>query len=312
MTALRLEKVSFAYPGGSPLLEAATLQLTPGWTGIVGANGAGKTTLLEILTGKLTPTMGHVAATSLTLLHCSQRLDSPDEHVLELARDWGRRGCRVRNQLRLEPEMVERWTTLSPGEQRRWQLAGALHAEPDVLLLDEPTNHVDSELRQVLLTQLKRFRGIGVVVSHDRDLLDALCQQTIRMVEGNVTTWVGGYSAAAAQWALVEHEHELQRSQLRQTIQRVRATKQSLQERSQQGVAKDRAHRRLARPLDHDARETGRKVRAAKAASRGSRQRRVLNGREQQLKDQLSHMAPVRRLRDSRVFLDYVPAPKGC
>ena len=61
---------------------------------------------------------------------------------------------------------------LSPGERKRWQIGGALAREPDVLFLDEPTNHLDASARELLLDALRRYRGVGVVVAHDRAFLD--------------------------------------------------------------------------------------------------------------------------------------------
>ena len=76
--------------------------------------------------------------------------------------------------LSLRADELARWPTLSPGERKRWQVGAALAARPDVLILDEPTNHLDAEARAVLVAVLERFSGIGVLVSHDRELLDAL------------------------------------------------------------------------------------------------------------------------------------------
>ena len=61
---------------------------------------------------------------------------------------------------------------MSPGERKRWQVASALAADPDVLLLDEPTNHLDGEARRGLVEALRRFDGVGLLVSHDRRLLE--------------------------------------------------------------------------------------------------------------------------------------------
>ena len=83
------------------------------------------------------------------------------------------------------PTALERWSTLSPGERKRWQIGAALAREPDVLLLDEPTNHLDAEAREWLVSALRRFRGVGVLVSHDRELLEALTTSTLRVHAGH-------------------------------------------------------------------------------------------------------------------------------
>jgi hypothetical protein len=89
--------------------------------------------------------------------------------VRRFAVDDGRRAWRQRDQLELEAVTLGRWPTLSRGERKRWQVGAALHAEPDRLLLDEPTNHLDAAARRILVRALERFRGTGVVVSHDRE-----------------------------------------------------------------------------------------------------------------------------------------------
>ena len=51
--------------------------------------------------------------------------------------------------------------------------------EPDLLLLDEPTNHLDIKSKEILINSLKNFRGIGILISHDRDVLNSLCHNTV-------------------------------------------------------------------------------------------------------------------------------------
>jgi energy-coupling factor transporter ATP-binding protein EcfA2 len=76
---------------------------------------------------------------------------------------------------------------LQPSERKRWQIGAALAELPDVLLLDEPENHLDAAARDLLVASLARFRGVGVVISHDRALLDALTRSTIRVAADAVT-----------------------------------------------------------------------------------------------------------------------------
>ena len=74
---------------------------------------------------------------------------------------------------RLRGRYAWRYDELSCGEQKKIQIACALWAKPDVLVLDEPTNHIDAAARSPPHDALRRFDGIGIVVSHDRELLDA-------------------------------------------------------------------------------------------------------------------------------------------
>ena len=108
----------------------------------------------------------------------------------------------MRNELSIEDEWPWRYNTLSCGQQKRLQVACALWSAPDVLVVDEPTNHVDASTRHALFTALSKFKGIGVLISHDRVLLDALCSQCLFIANGTATMRPGGYSQAFSQVAL--------------------------------------------------------------------------------------------------------------
>ena len=81
--------------------------------------------------------------------------------------------------LGVEPDWVHRWSSLSHGERKRLQVAAALWLEPDLLAVDEPTNHLDADTTACVRDALAAYRGIGLLVSHDRALLDGLCSETL-------------------------------------------------------------------------------------------------------------------------------------
>ena len=202
MSSLRLVGVELAFDGQAPTLSDLDLHLAPGWTGVVGANGAGKTTLVHLITGALAPSRGRVVRDpdDLVVVHGRQDAGALDPAVRALAASTERAARRWMGRLGCDPATLDRWPTLSPGERARWQLAAALAAEPELLVLDEPTNHLDAGGRAELLAALAQFRGIGVVVSHDRALLDELTTATIRVAGGGARLYPGGYHAARAQW----------------------------------------------------------------------------------------------------------------
>jgi ATPase subunit of ABC transporter with duplicated ATPase domains len=220
MPAVHFDHASFRHTSAVAVLDDLTVHVGPGWTGVVGANGSGKTTLLHLVSGKLTPSTGRVThdPPDLVIATVAQSVEELDSTVAGFASSWEAPAAAARGRLRLDPDDVDRWPTLSPGERKRWQVGAALAADPDVLLLDEPTNHLDAEGRQVLVAALRRFDGIGLVVSHDRALLDDLTVRTLRIDRAEATLWSGGYTVAREAWladrrAQVEGYQALRREQ---------------------------------------------------------------------------------------------------
>jgi ATPase subunit of ABC transporter with duplicated ATPase domains len=267
---LQLSRVGFAYADSVPLFESVNLELPDGWTALVGPNGAGKTTLLRLISGELQPASGDVRVEGLVIL-CEQRVDVIDADVRHFAADDGRRARRLRAKLDLDPALLDRWPTASPGERKRWQIGAALHSEPDVLLLDEPTNHLDATARALLVRALEQFRGVGVVVSHDRELLARLCTATARVARGRVDHLALDFEASSAQWrrdAELEHERASDaRAEVAKRRRQAAAEQRQLVERQAAG----RTRKRMKGPRDHDARSTARKGRVAAGAARMSR-----------------------------------------
>ncbi len=263
MSSLRTLGVSFVFPNGSAVFAGADLHLAPGWTGLVGGNGAGKTTLLRLLTGALAPTEGHVRLDppdALVLL-CPQTIDEPPDGPVDPR--WA---------ARLELVESRPWETLSPGERKRWQIAVALSAEPDVLLLDEPTNHLDAATRDVIAGALRRFRGVGVLVSHDRDLLDALTTSTVRVHAGRVRQWSGGYDVARREWEAEHRGRVAARDAAQQAQRRIERRLDSVRREREAADAGRSARKRMRDRNDRDARSMGAKVVAGWAEARLGRE----------------------------------------
>jgi ATPase subunit of ABC transporter with duplicated ATPase domains len=254
MSRIRLERLTFAYADAAPILEDAELTLDDGWTGLVGENGAGKSTLLALVAGALDPVSGalRVEPGGARVVLCPQRVDEPGLDAAHLAgRDDGE-ARRLRDALRLNPADLARWATCSPGERKRWQLGAALAACPDVLLLDEPTNHADGDARALLLDALRRFRGLGVVVSHDRALLDALTTRTLRLHRGRARLYRGAHGVARAAWE-AETAAAWEERAAAQGARRL--AERRLDEARRARAAADRSRsRRGVDPKDHDAR----------------------------------------------------------
>jgi ATP-binding cassette, subfamily F, member 3 len=163
--------------------------------GILGANGQGKSTLVKTsaramkpLAGTVTEgkglSIGYFAQQELDVLRPS---DNPLEHMIRLAKELGpnaRESGReqdLRNFLgtfNFSGDMVKQTVgSMSGGEKARLVLAMIVWQRPNLLLLDEPTNHLDLATREALSMALNEFEGTVMLVSHDRALLRAVCDE---------------------------------------------------------------------------------------------------------------------------------------
>ncbi len=193
--------------GDRKIFADATLRVGPGdRIALVGANGAGKSTLLRLLTGERTPDSGTVRiGTTVRAAYLSQELDElPRElRVLEAVEQVARRvvlGDRemTAGQLAELFGFTEQrlWTVvgeLSGGERRRLQILRLLAGEPNVLLLDEPTNDLDTDTLASLEDLLDSWPGTIVVASHDRYLVERVCDTVVALLgDGRPTALPGG------------------------------------------------------------------------------------------------------------------------
>ncbi len=310
MSSLRAHGVSFAFSDAVPLLTGVEFHLSPGWTGLVGANGAGKSTLLQLLAGALRPAEGHLQHEPHDPLIrlCPQSVETLTPEITAFAEAWDAVSRRVLGQLGLDPGALERWPTLSPGERKRWQIGAALASEPNVLLLDEPTNHLDAEARGWLISALRRFRGIGVVVSHDRTLLEELTTATLRVHAGEVRLWPGAYSAARQCWEAEREGQLASRQQAQEEHRRVARQLDQARREQQAASAARNAGRRMKDKYDNDARSMGAKVVAGWAEEQHGRRVGVLRREEERAAASIGEFQVDKTVGRS-VFVDYVRSP---
>ncbi len=250
---LALQAVEFAHPGmTSPLFTDLTVQFPSGWTGIVGPNGAGKTTLLKVVTGELTAQGGAVTRQGLSL-YVAQRTDDAPEFFEDFI--WAPDATVLKARLRVAEDWPERWSTLSHGERKRAQIAVALWREPAVLALDEPSNHIDADARRLLLRALQEFGGIGLLVSHDRALLDELCSQCLIIDPPDAVMRPGGVTEAMEQQENEETSARNASDALRRTESRLKDEAQRRRVIADQKAAASRGSKQIKIPAhDHDGR----------------------------------------------------------
>lgn len=196
---LNLSNIEYTYPSAvEPTVHDVSIVLPQGWTGLVGNNGSGKTTLARIVCGLLQPDKG-VVSPSFFSAYCAQNATEAPSNLFDFAVAYDDLALKLRRELSLGDDWPWHFETLSCGQQKRLQVACALWASPDVLVVDEPTNHVDAATKHALVEALSQFKGIGVLISHDRELLDTLCTQCLFIGNGTASMRAGGYSQASSQ-----------------------------------------------------------------------------------------------------------------
>lgn len=249
---LNLTHLTYTYPGATaPALEDVTVTLRLGWTGLVGDNGCGKTTLALIACGKLRPDAGAVGP-QLFSVYCAQDPGDEPDTLTDFASDWSREAQELRRRLAIEDDWLWRYDTLSGGQKKRIQIACALWERPDVLVMDEPTNELDGSTRAAVADALAAFRGIGVLISHDRALLDRLVGQCLMFENGRFVERPGTYSQASGQARLSRKTAIRDREQARREVARVEA--ETVRRREEASRANAKRSARHLDPKDRDGR----------------------------------------------------------
>ncbi|KIH98716.1 ABC transporter [Streptomonospora alba] len=222
----------FEWPDGTAVFSGLNAAFDSGRTGLIGLNGSGKSTLLKLITGELSPASGGVRVDGdtgyldqgLTLdtgqtvaellgiartraaLRAIEAGDASEANFSAVGDDWD---IEERATAELErfgialggPEPLDRTVaSLSGGEAILAALAGLILRRPPVTLLDEPTNNLDARARGLLYEAVDAWRGVLVIVSHDRELLERV-DRIAELRDGGIRVWGGNYSSYAEQLA---------------------------------------------------------------------------------------------------------------
>ena len=203
MAQINVTNLTFGYDGSFDyIFENVSFSVDTDWKlGFIGRNGKGKTTFLHLLLGKYEYTgsiLTNVVFDYFPYEVASEDLDKNADELMDMwkpgVESW-RVMCEL-PQLSLDPEVLYRpFRTLSFGERTKVMLAVLFSGENDFLLIDEPTNHLDMASREIVKRYLAGKKGF-ILVSHDRDLLDAcidhvlvLNRATIEVQKGNFSSW---------------------------------------------------------------------------------------------------------------------------
>jgi ATP-binding cassette subfamily F protein 3 len=231
--------------------------------GIVGRNGSGKSSLLALIKGELTPDQGdleipggltfasviqelpdsdravieHVIDGDIALRRCEQILAEAErredgiQHAQALA-DFDQlggytarsRAAALLDGLGFDPKRIDQpIKEFSGGLRMRANLAKALMCPSDVLLLDEPTNHLDLDAVLWLERWLQSYPGTLMLVSHDRDFLDAVINRVLHVSLGSLTAYSGNFSEFETQRAARLAQQQAQNEKIRREAEHVRS-----------------------------------------------------------------------------------------
>jgi len=247
------QNVSFTYDMATqPLIRNLSVHFPRGWTGIVGANGVGKSTILKLASGGLDPQPGRLIIPEFAI-YCPQRTDKVPDQLYELIHAMNRDAFGIKGRLGIEDNWIERWTTLSHGERKRAQIAVAMWRKPQVLAVDEPTNHLDAEAQDLLFAALSTFDGVGMLVSHDRKLLDDLCRQCLFVEPPDAVLRPGNFTHGLQQAQTDEMTVQKQRTQAKHDFSRIK--REAVRRRDAASQAHRKRSKRGLALKDHDARE---------------------------------------------------------
>ena len=203
MNIVNLESAVKAY-GTRVLLDRVSLGVAAGdRIGVVGRNGSGKTTLLDALAGQADLNSGRSTRSRDARIGYLRQSEELAGSVREVVfgnlpeHEWAvdARGRGLLAALLAGIDLTASTERLSGGERRRVALAALLRGRHDLLLLDEPTNHLDIEAIDWLAGYLTSHGKAFVAVTHDRWFLDAVCDRTWEVADGQVHAYDGGYSA---------------------------------------------------------------------------------------------------------------------
>ena len=170
--------------------------------GIIGSNGVGKSTLVKTITGEISPLKGKVVmGTNVNFAYFSQQLenlnkestiydeirntfnDMTPQEVRTLLGSFNFKGDDVFKVIK----------DLSGGEKVRVSLCKILNTKPNLLILDEPTNHLDIINKETILKLLNSYKGTLIIVSHDRYLIDKVCNKVLLIENNKATLYNYGY-----------------------------------------------------------------------------------------------------------------------
>ncbi len=236
MAQISVSNLTFCYEGKiDNIFEEVSFSIDTDWRlGFIGRNGKGKTTFLNLLMGKYEYQGTISASAAFDYFPYPVEGAAGKEYSAELMEGWKKdcelwRVLREMEELQISAETLYRpYETLSHGERTKVMLAVLFSGENDFLLIDEPTNHLDQESRELVKRYLSGKKGF-ILVSHDRDLLDAcvdhvlvLNRCSIEVQSGNFSSWWENKNRKDAFSRMENEKHLREIGQLKKAAERSR------------------------------------------------------------------------------------------
>ena len=229
MNILNIEHISKIY-GEKVIFDDVSCGIHDGdKIGIIGINGTGKTTLLRMIAGTEQPDEGQIVRQNgIRMAYLAQNADFPeDADVLSCVmeensqNEWTAQSDAkaILNRLGIV-DHTQKIGHLSGGQKKRVALARTLLEPSDVLILDEPTNHLDEEMVTWLEEYLKKYKGVVIMVTHDRYFLDKVSNKILEVSHGKLYVYEANYSKFVEMKAQRE-EMELASERKRQSVLRM-------------------------------------------------------------------------------------------
>lgn len=312
MSQIRVNNLSFCYDGSAePTFENVSFSIDTHWKlGFIGRNGKGKTTLLKLLLGSM-PYSGTIgASTAFAYFPYEVQADYlplPASEWIDTLRP-DHEPWRVLYELSLLGEdadvLYQPFAQLSHGQRTKILLAILFAGENEFLLIDEPTNHLDSAARETVKEYLASKNGF-ILVSHDRDLLDAcidhvlvLNRNTIEIQNGNFSSW----------WENKQRKDNFAAAENEKHRKEIRKLKQAAQRTADWADKNERTKIGYDPIKDHDRSISARAFIGAKTKKMQSRVSNIQKRIEREIGEQEDLLTDIERVKALK--LSPLPCPK--
>lgn len=225
MNILNIEHINKVF-GEKVIFEDASFGVQEGEKiGIIGINGTGKTTLLRMVAGLEEPEGGQVIKQNgIRIAYLPQNPEFPANATVmsyaldgNVETDWLVQSNLTKLGVDEYDSLIE---NLSGGQKRKVAMAKVLASDFDILLMDEPTNHLDEEMISWLEEYLKDYKGVILMVTHDRYFLDRVSNRILEISHGKIYSYEANYSKFLEMKAERE-EMELASERKRQSVLRI-------------------------------------------------------------------------------------------